>query len=173
MTDWAADVTDRALFALLRKADSTAVRRGLWVGVLCCALTAVAGGRVTAQANSAAPPQSPPAQHLLYAELFGNALILGSINYEAMLTTRLSARVGASPFRAFPVMLNYLVPDGRHRLETGAGVLITSSGVAGTATIGYRRQPLAEGILLRVGLTPYVERGRVGWWAGLSVGAGR
>jgi hypothetical protein len=151
------------------------------VAITCCLVAAPAGATAGAQTHSTvagaqthspvAAADSAPVRHVLYGELFGNALFLGSVNYEAMLTRRLSARVGASPFGAFPIMLNYLVPDGPHRLEAGAGVLATRSGVGGTATLGYRLQPLTEGMVFRAGITPWVARGGIAWWGGISIGA--
>jgi hypothetical protein len=112
------------------------------------------------------------ARNVLYLEAFGNALYGGSINYERMLTTRLAARVGASPYGAFPVMLNYLPGRGNHSAELGAGLLVGASdeNLLGTATVGYRYQPRTGGVVLRGGWTPLFGMEGIATWVGVSIG---
>jgi hypothetical protein len=116
--------------------------------------------------------RAAPAQNVVYAELLGNALFGGSVNYERMLTPQFSARVGASPFGAFPVMLNYLPGRGPHLAEAGIGVLANGSNenFLGTATLGYRHQPRNGGLVLRAGWTPLIGAEGVATWVGASVG---
>lgn len=116
--------------------------------------------------------EAGPARDVVYVELLGNALYGGSINYERMLTPQYSVRVGASPFRSFPVMLNYLPGWGHHTAEVGFGLFVDASdrNVLGTATFGYRYQPRDGGMVFRAGWTPLADAGGVASWAGVSVG---
>jgi hypothetical protein len=130
---------------------------------------ALAAGLCTAVAGGAVAQEPAVASHALYVEAFGNALIWGSINYERLVTPRWAVRVGVSPSRAFPLMLNHLVGTGSHRLETGVGVL-AGGGVYGTATLGYRYQPPAGGLVFRSGFTPVLGSEGVAPWFGVSLG---
>ena len=85
-----------------------------------------------------------------------------------------------------PVMANYLLGGGGHSFELGAGALVVYAGgeaesgglsasangvgVAGTATAGYRYQPLDGGFLFKVGFTPLVTDSGFTPWGGLSLG---
>jgi hypothetical protein len=112
------------------------------------------------------------ARNVVYLELLGNALHGGSVNYERMLTARLSARVGASPFGGVPVMVSYMPGRGHHTPELGAGLLLGASDTAllGTATLGYRYQRRSGGGVYRAGLTPLIGEQGVAPWFGVSIG---
>ena len=73
----------------------------------------------------------------VYLELFGNA-VLGSINYDRMVTDNVSVRVGYGSISLddrdpglkakisitpIPITANYLMGSGNHKLEIGAGIL--------------------------------------------------
>jgi hypothetical protein len=130
-------------------------------------------------------------------EVFGPS-ILGSLNYERMIGTNFSARAGVGWIPGFdvgarlhtPLMLNFIVGEGQHRLEAGAGAVVVyalNRGIeedesvhAGfrapyaTGTLAYRLEP-AEGSTLhggiyRVGLTPVYSDGTLYPAVGLSAG---
>jgi hypothetical protein len=44
------------------------------------------------------------------------------------------------------------------------------SGVVGTATVGYRYQPVYGGSVFRIGLTPFFAGGEFQLWGGISIG---
>lgn len=89
-------------------------------------------------------------------------------------------------FITAPVMANYLVGDRNHNLELGAGALLVYAGgevsgsgtgasaegvgVAGTATVGYRYQPVDGGFLFKAGFTPIFNQNGFAAWGGLSLG---
>jgi hypothetical protein len=149
-------------------------------------------------ALAAQAPVEPRARNSIFVEAFGNTLYGGSLNYDRLVREPVSARIGVSPFGAGVLMGNYLYGNGGHRLEAGAGILVslrsepsapggldgviscsaceTEGPVArqsllGTATLGYRHQPPAGGAVLRAGLTPLIgRRGQIALWLGISVG---
>jgi hypothetical protein len=138
-------------------------------------------------ALDAQAPAEPRVLSSIFAEVFGNALY-GSLNYDRLVRQDVSARVGVGPFGAGVLMGNYLYGNGGHRLEAGAGVLVSvlsepsahggenegplsGQNLLGTGTLGYRRQPPAGGTVLRAGLTPLLGRGgQIALWFGISVG---
>ena len=84
-------------------------------------------------------------------------------------------------------MVNYLTGEGNSHLELGVGGIIYSahvngewafwkspdedlSGVLGTATLGYRYQPTAEGFFFKIGATPMFNESGVLPTGGLSLG---
>lgn len=86
-----------------------------------------------------------------------------------------------------PLMVNYLTGEGNSHLELGVGGIIYSahvngewafwkspdedlSGVLGTATLGYRYQPTAEGFFFKIGATPMFNESGVLPTGGLSLG---
>jgi hypothetical protein len=129
-------------------------------------------GLLLAVCAAPADGQAPPTRAVFYGELGGNALYGGSVNVELMLTPNLSARVGASPFGAYPFMLNYLSGAGAHHLEAGFGLLASPEGSdrLATATLGYRYQRPGGGPLFRAGLTPLLGADGVAPWVGISLG---
>jgi hypothetical protein len=118
--------------------------------------------------------QSPTrARNAIFGEAFGNALVVGSINYERSLAPSVTARVGFNPFGpTLPLMLNRLQSlSGNHWAEAGLGVLIGAGedGFA-TATIGYRYQGSGDVAIFRATLTPLLGRGGTSMWSGISFG---
>lgn len=95
---------------------------------------------------------------------------------------------GSVDFTGFPITLNYLAGEGNSRLELGAGlvpILLSVDGqvilfggsvrgrasvVSGTATIGYRYQPVDGGFVFRIGFTPILLFKRLIPTGGLSMG---
>jgi hypothetical protein len=139
------------------------------------------------------------ASNSLYLELLGNGALY-SLNYDRMLSNSVSGRIGLMSvpvdeatsglneddvkvsLTTVPIMINYL-KGGNHKLEIGGGVVlifvsadikevgtIVASGVAGTATLGYRYQPRAGGFNFRLGFTPIFGQGGFSPWGGLSLG---
>lgn len=127
------------------------------------------------------PVPAPVARNAVYAELGGPGLLY-TVNYERFLLPRLSVRAGCSLFGfresgtgdtlgifTLPLTTQVLLGGGAHHLELGLGLLTgvmwsalnshDRTGhfglIAATATIGYRYQPPAGGLLLRVALTPF------------------
>ncbi len=125
--------------------------------------------------------------NVLYFELLGNGGII-TANYERFIQKNMSIRVGAGSALlvagTFPVMFNYFVGED-HKLELGIGATICtgvmrfrSSGdtyndetfVVGTATVGYRYQPVNGGSVFRIGLTPFFIDDGAFPWAGIGFG---
>ncbi|MFQ5865286.1 MAG: hypothetical protein ACE5IW_08680 [bacterium] len=134
----------------------------------------------------------------IYLELLGNG-ILYSINYDRMFSESICGRIGIMYIPTgevdgeenvnvtiVPVTANYLVGKGKHKLELGLGALfvfadrdfdeqggaVDEQGVAGTATFGYRFQPLNGGFVFRIGFTPIFTDNGFAPWGGLSFGYG-
>lgn len=116
---------------------------------------------------------------------------LGSINYEHTFRRnhlmQLAWRAGFSlaPIDknngvglVFPVMLDFTLGSGVHKLDAGLGqgLTFTTKGnwfVITTAAIGYRYQPVSKRFFLRLNYTPlisYLVDFQVQHWAGLSIG---
>ena len=143
--------------------------------------------------------RSPPARfasNSVYLELLGNGGLY-TVNYDRRFSSHWSTRIGIMlfggqseeptddriSFALIPVMLNYLVGEGSHRLELGIGPLIgvvgghleeygwiAGSGLAGvTSTVGYRYQLPGGGFVFRVSLTPFYS-GEPQLWGGVSFG---
>lgn len=122
----------------------------------------------------------------VFLELFGNAY-LGSINFDMRINKDrndgLGVRVGfgkghffetdkptnTSRYTAIPLNVNYIIGKKRSGLEAGLGLtpsftFHTVSGnsqnvtLGGFANINYRLQPLKEGLLFRLGFTPFFDR---------------
>ncbi|NBC27868.1 MAG: hypothetical protein GVY08_13470 [Bacteroidetes bacterium] len=133
----------------------------------------------------------------VYVELLGNGFFY-SINYDHRFTNHFGGRMGFMiiegqseqstddqiSFAILPVMANYLVGSGSHRLELGAGLQFvlaggtlenygsfSGGGIGGvTTTFGYRYQPVDGGFLFRIGATPFYSDGRPQLSGGLSLG---
>lgn len=135
-------------------------------------------------------------QNSIYFEALGNG-ILYTLNYDHKFNDHFGARGGfmivsgqseetneSAGIAVFPLMANYLAGSGNHRLELGAGLLVTmvganleeygrvsEQGVGGpTTTFGYRYQPVDGGFLFRAGVTPFYSGGIPYLWGGLSLG---
>ena len=132
-------------------------------------------------------------KNTIYMEGAG-AAILYSFNYERQFTDKLSLRVGFSSvplssddsmmseevtFTIIPIMANYLIGGGNHKLAISGGVLQVSAsaeigdddyalgdGMLPTATVGYRYQRAAGGFFFKadVGITP------IAGWPGFGLG---
>lgn len=126
-------------------------------------------------------------KNALYAELGGNGGSY-SVNYERAFSPRFLLRVGFASWSSseafggeeskttIPVMLNSLFGSGSHRIEGGLGFMLGSEKFTGdvnqtgrpeskenifalTGTAGYRYQKPSGGIVLRAGLTPFLNLG--------------
>ncbi|HEX6372025.1 MAG TPA: hypothetical protein VF006_24080 [Longimicrobium sp.] len=133
----------------------------------------------------------------LHVEIFGAAL-MGSVNYERLLTDHLSARAGMGYFPRLlksgdrlhgPLMATVRTGRGEHQAEAGAGVVLvyglTRSPEEGTpsdlgwqepyatASLGYRFEAGAgrkrEGGIYRVVFSPFYD-GELHPFVGVSVG---
>ncbi|GIV57498.1 MAG: hypothetical protein KatS3mg042_0411 [Rhodothermaceae bacterium] len=154
-------------------------------------LLLVGPGRVAAQEERPAPTES------LYIELLGN---MGSfsLNFDVAFPRGFGFRLGflaADELKfnetlgmhyadqkgfSFLIMLNALQGRGRHRLETGLGVVAGAWAPPATppdrrypvltATVGYRYQPPKQGLVLRAGFTPTWDGARVHPRFGVSIG---
>lgn len=158
------------------------------------ALVAVAIAAPAASAQETASPVT--ARNAFYVELLGNG-ILYSLNYDRMITPKVSARVGVAALAAAddstsagvvaaPIMVNYLFGEGNSHFETGVGLMLASgavdevgdeeddafSGAVGTATLGYRYQRPGGGFVFRAGLTPFFSTDGILPWFGVSFGYG-
>ena len=83
----------------------------------------------------------------VYLELFGNALV-GSINYDRMVTDNVSVRVGYGAINVtsttegtlteevgitmIPIIGNYLRGEGSHKLEVGGGIVMITVDYTGS-----------------------------------------
>lgn len=164
---------------MLRRLHALILGAGLVLGAL-------TGAPVHARAQEA----PLPARNSAYLELLGNTLIY-SLNYDRKFTDHVSGRIGVMALGAMvvPVMANYLAGSGNHRLELGAGPMLVLAGdvdvdtgedgeeeiedsefLLGTATFGYRYQPVYGGFVFRIGLTPIFTTGGGAPWAGISFG---
>lgn len=126
----------------------------------------------------------------IFGEVLGNSPGI-SVNYDQRFKTDrnggLGFRVGIGVgkldgFRpTFPVALNYILGDGRNGLETGIGITPkiafnkspdeSTLEVLGFLNLGYRFQPLRDGLMFRLTYTPTVNNeGLHMGWAGASIG---
>ncbi len=139
-------------------------------------------------------PQSHP--NSVYVELLGNGGLY-SINYDRLFTETIGGRIGFMYFSSdrgliiltdvelflFPVMLNFFLGSGNHRLELGVGPVFgtasagifgsettSGSGIFGTAVIGYRYQSTRGGLVFKIGFTPLIGAGEFKPWGGMSIG---
>ena len=153
---------------------------------------------LSAVSNKAHAQSARTDHNSVYLELLGNGVFF-SINYDRMFSQSIGGRVGFSyaelddedgegnVFVTFvPVVANYLVGKGKHKLEIGLGALVVfasrdffgfggtsavdNSGVFGTGTFGYRLQPPDGGFVFRAGFTPIFSAKKLSLWGGLSFG---
>ena len=127
----------------------------------------------------------------VYFELFGNGLVY-SVNYDRMVTDNISVRAGYGGLTVsstsvdsetsliltedvkitmIPVLGNYLMGDGNHKLEIGGGVVMVSIDYSGnvedidfsigadgaipTGNLGYRYQKPEGGLFFKASLCPF------------------
>jgi hypothetical protein len=151
------------------------------------------------------------AKNVLYIEGLGNAGVY-SLNYERSFKENVNVRIGFGyseivgettvsdtivgqrkekvnvRFGASPVMVNYFIGKGDHKIEIGGGITlfvisaqsseISSNGLkfkAGvlsflTGTIGWRYQPKGGGLVFKVAFTPFYNFSKVLPFGGISVG---
>lgn len=158
-------------------------------------VVAAAAALALASAPSSAAAQAADslAKTAVYMEAGGNAVLL-SVNFDRLLTNHLAFRVGMNAIGGsggdndtgvlvVPVMLSLLAGNGASRAEFGAGAGFSTGeldfgelgdvdldGIYGTATLGYRYQPPAGGVIFRAGFTPLLINEEVWPWVGVSVG---
>ena len=117
------------------------------------------------------------ARNSFYLELGGNSIAY-SVNYDRLVGDYFSIRFGTMYFPEIKVhrktasggislfsMLNFLVGNENHKLESGLGPLFITKpdfsfnefGYAITGTLGYRYQQRTGGFLFRIGFTPYYD----------------
>lgn len=163
---------------------------------LFAALLSIAVAAPGAFAQDAPEETYTHGNNAIHVEMSG-AAILGSVNYERMLTPNVSARVGVGWLPGLdygdallaPLMVNYLAGRGVHRLEMGAGAVV-AYGLGGglesdpaepgwgeayvTGTLAYRLEPGEgsrwHGGIYRIGFTPAYFDGEVYPLFGLSAG---
>lgn len=158
----------------------------------------VAGVSISVLALALSQEAAAQRDDALYFELAGNGGVF-SVNYDRAIVGRFRGRLGASYFPGFitapqalwfPATLNYVVGNGTHHLEMGAGPIVrylievgpdccADRGFAEsfyTGTVAYRYEG-AGGFLFRTGLTPLYtfpegNRDRAEWAlsGGISVG---
>lgn len=130
-------------------------------------------------------------KNTIYLELGGNAALY-SFNYDRLLANNISARAGIGIFSieddlgisvditAVPVTVNYIVGKDRNNFELGLGILyvsgnldigtVSSSGVLGTAVLGYRHQKPEGGVFYKASVTPIFGQGEFLFWVGAGIG---
>ena len=116
----------------------------------------------------------------------GGAAILYSFNYERNITDKITARIGFSSlpdetvtFTLIPIMANYLIGGGNHKLAISGGVLQISAsadaeegeydvdlGMIPTYGVGYRYHRSSGGFFFNasVGFAPIVMPGVAFGW---------
>jgi hypothetical protein len=130
------------------------------------------------------------ATNAVYVEAFGPGFLY-SVNYERLVESKFALRAGFSAwdmrpeeegtttFIAVPLMGIYLVGDGAHKMEVGAGIdcfneresRLSNKTLFLTTSLGYRYQPPEGGLQVRIVATPFILPGGVFFWFGTSVGA--
>ena len=103
----------------------------------------------------------------------GGAAILYSFNYERNITDKITARIGFSSlpdetvtFTLIPIMANYLIGGGNHKLAISGGVLQVSV----SAEIGDDDYALASGMIPTYGVGYRYHRSTGGFFFNASVG---
>ncbi len=128
----------------------------------------------------------------VFFELGGNGIILSG-NYDLRFAKKqngFGARVGigyVSDFfdrggLSFPVGVNYLAGKKTNYLELGIGATVytvkgltlfkedrNKAGVIFVPSLGYRYQPISDGLTFRIFASPLIGNGST-FWAGLSIG---
>ena len=120
-------------------------------------------------------------KNTIYMEGMGSA-ILYSLNYERSISDKFSLRVGFSSvplpltdddgmgedvtFTIIPIMANYLIGGGNHKLAISGGVLQVSA----SAEIGDDDYALASGMLAAAGVGYRYQRSAGGFFFNASLG---
>jgi hypothetical protein len=121
----------------------------------------------------------------------GMRIGIGGGNFSGTSTVNGSTTPASAGVVTFPVLVNYLAGTGRFVFEGGAGLtpvyvttsrvnstasdLITDSGfgVTGTLNLGFRAQPIRNGVVFRLNWAPvFNSSGFFPAWAGISLGYG-
>lgn len=124
----------------------------------------------------------------IYLEALGSGLFYSvNTDFRFTKTTSFGGRLGIALYpentAIIPVQVNYLIGQGRHNVELGAGITINISDeteIAECATLMYRLQ-CENGLLFRIGWSPtfihtsehnnYRDIRKIFWvWPGLSIG---
>jgi hypothetical protein len=138
---------------------------------------------------SIAQTGSPNASNI-FIELGGNGVDV-SLNYDrrfaegnngfgARLGLGLADKTRSEMVLTIPVSVNYLLGNGAHHLEAGAGVTFaiekvdiggskSQSAIFFIPSLGYRLQPAHKGLTVRVFASPMIFSETM-FWAGLSFG---
>ena len=146
--------------------------------------------------GAVAQQSSSYSQNAVYFEGLGQGLLY-SVNFDHRFAENFAVRAGFSHFTigfisdvsitTIPLMVEYLSGSGNHHLEIGLGAVPvygrisgdlfgSSEGTTGawvivaTATVGYRYQPVGEGFLFRIGLTPFFMNAGAQIFGGASIG---
>ena len=164
---------------------------GLLVALLVVTLVAAAGAH-PAHVFAQDTATTTAARNSVFLEIGGNALLY-SINYDRKISEHISLRTGVagiprisviSPTLSSPNMINYTIGRGDERLEIGIGFTaaitrtyvgekddtVTRAGVAPTAALGYRYQPVEDGWFIRGSFTPVFSGEGPLAWVGFSIG---
>jgi hypothetical protein len=151
---------------------------------------------IVVRSAGGAQPSGPYTQNAVYFEFLGQGLLY-SVNFDHRFTEHIALRAGISHFTVefisdvsvttIPIVAEYLSGTGNHHLEIGLGIIpiygsvstsffgeregsVGTWGVIATATLGYRYQPVSEGFLFRIGLTPLMAGHEGVIWGGASIG---
>jgi hypothetical protein len=151
-----------------------------------------------AAAHPAAVAQSSSGytQNAVYVEVLGQGFLY-SVNFDHRFAENIAVRAGFSHFSVgfisdvsittIPLMVEYLSGSGNDHLEIGLGAVPVYGRIAGdlfgssegttgawvivaTATVGYRYQPVGEGLLFRIGITPFFMNAGAQLFGGASIG---
>jgi len=148
------------------------------------------------------------AKNAIYIEGLGNGIFY-SLNYERSIQSNISIRSGLSYFVLFgeaehkstgekeevfaeivtsPIMLNYFIGKGNHKVEIGGGMVlfslrgqsseVSSNGIKFkvgvfsllTGTLGWRYQPRGGGLVFKVAFTPIFNFGDFLPFGGIGIG---
>jgi hypothetical protein len=151
---------------------------------------------VVPRLTAVAQPSSGYTPNAVYCEVLGQGFLY-SLNYDHRFSENIAVRVGFSRFTigfisdvaitTIPLMVEYLSGNGDHHLEIGVGIVPVYGSISGdffgaregsagawvtvaTATFGYRYQPVREGFLFRIGLTPFLFGSTGQIFGGVSIG---
>ena len=123
--------------------------------------------------------------HSIYIEALGNGFLAATINYDLRFQHTedgFGARIGIDFTGAgtIPILANYLIGNGPHKIEIGLGATIFTSqfdhagvladGLRMTGTIAYRLHS-ESGFMLKAGWTPiFTNDSSSITWPGIAIG---